>query len=525
MFDALTDIEREAEFQLRVDPPSGPVTVRVALEACPGQASVSANPTITANTFDFGAGMHPSELFAGFRVRGLYAGCFSLSVSATSNTNTFSVPSARQVILVPRSTIPPPPQLVSARFSADGREVSIAFDRATSRITGPDQVAAGGSAPFDCAHALVLPGDDGDDEAHARPNADCAWTSASVLTVQVTQRPLVVPGAVVSARNNTHRIACVSAWERARTAADVQALAASSLPHCEHVARVNGTFVVVVGPAAPAPVAASIHAAPTVGRCNTLALDISGSRGHAGRPWRNVTWTVHDVTHARPHVKEGRPGGPVPPEAPHIAAFLASNRSLAAAVSSGGVFHVPSVGGSPCGHGDDDDGHDGGHGAAGGSLLLPGRTYRFTVALTSFLGTETATASTTVHVSLNCSVPMLHVSGTSLLPLGSFASHQTLTVTATAAAGTCAASDSSDSDSSSSSSSSSGGRAVEFTWAVFDGVRRLAHVVSSSRDPGVFTLPPNTLAPGTTLALHVVRGRELRCAAHTIAHAARPPHC
>jgi hypothetical protein len=146
------------------------------------------------------------------------------------------------------------------------------------------------------------------------------------------------------------------------------------------------------------------------------------------------------------------------------------------------------------------------------------------VELTSFLGTETATASTTVHVSLNCSVPMLHVSGTSLLPLGSFASHQTLTVTATAAAGTCAASDSSDSDSSSSSSSSSGGRAVEFTWAVFDGVRRLAHVVSSSRDPGVFTLPPNTLAPGTTLALHVVRGRELRCAAHTIAHAARPPH-
>jgi hypothetical protein len=264
LFDALTDIVDEAEFQLRVDPPSGPVTVRIALEACPEQPSVSANPTITANTFDFGAGMHPSELVARFRVRGLYAGCFSLSVLATSNTDTFSVPSARQVVLVPRSTLPSPPQLVSAQFSADGCEVRIVFDHATSRITGPDQVATGGSAPFDCVHALVLPGDGGDDIAHARPNADCAWISASVLTVQVAQRPLVVPGVVVSARNNTHRIACVSAWERARTAADVQAPAASPLPHCEHVARVNGTSVVVVGPTSPAPVVASIHAASTL---------------------------------------------------------------------------------------------------------------------------------------------------------------------------------------------------------------------------------------------------------------------
>jgi hypothetical protein len=328
--------------------------------------------------------------------------------------------STRRLTVLPADATPSVPRPLRAQFSNDGSYVTLSFDTATDR----------GSlyGTFSCRTLVRFIGDS---------SAQCQWFSDNQLRVYPAA---VVAGAVLGVGGNatllanTVRAKCTDANRAAGLCAS-------------YIAAASAT-VVVTAPPAPTVPTVVISAPSSIGGCNSLLLDLTGSVGAAGRSWDSISFEV-STTPASTSAAD------------RLLQFLSRNYTLSPPLP------VPST------------------------VLATGYTYSIKSTLCNFLkscGTATKVVSVTQSVA---PVPVVTIAGQ---PVRTMYRADPLSVVADAYTQSCTGSKSS--------------VGLQYSWTAIQlllGTTSYtnATVRSTSQNPTVFKLPAFTLSVGATYTLTV----------------------
>lgn len=180
---------------------------------------------------------------------GIYELAFSLAGISSSEFDVFYT-QGKVITLSPSYIEPLSPSLKSAVFSDNGALISVRFTASTDR-------AYLGNGLFVCSEIISF---------YRANSTNCQWASDSLLEVHLGTKSSVVVGNELSLyplklRSKCDRYQCTD-W---KTAA--------------------GGVVVIQAPLTPRVPVVSISAPSTIGGCDDLTLDFTGSTGSGGRNW------------------------------------------------------------------------------------------------------------------------------------------------------------------------------------------------------------------------------------------------
>lgn len=161
--------------------------------------------------------------------------------------------------------MPPPPVLLSARFSNDGTAVLIEFDRYTNRalLLGI----------FSCDKLFQFVGSD---------SAKCVWTDNRRVTMQLGPEAMALVGHIVTLVPHVLKARC-------------------PIKDCSDWTFSDSSSVPIHHPKIPLIPKVSASGPKTLGSCDVLVLDLTGSSGSGGREWSSV---VFDVVSDAPNVND-----------------------------------------------------------------------------------------------------------------------------------------------------------------------------------------------------------------------------
>ena len=355
---------------------------------------------------------------------GTYRYEVSLSGAAASQYEVVYT-SATQAVTVVSSNVPlPAPVLKTATFSNDGSYVAVTFDTATDRGQLPSRFTCSSLFEFSCA-----------------ATSSCLWTSSSTVSAFVdpslgcvaVDSPVTIADSTIQLKAQCRTSNCdTSTWLSASPA--VRILITSSTN--------------AVSPKV------SISAPSSIGECDALVLDLSGSSGNGGRDWIRAVVTVE--TTATANVTE-------------LSRFLSDTYKTSPPTP------IP-VG-----------------------LLHKGSVYTFNIELCNFLH-KCGTASKRVAVQ-TLVVPSVNLPGSSLRTVTRSSS---LVIGSDAYYTTC--------------SRASTRAGLSYRWVVSHGGVEQTSLFTRSKDPSVLLLPPHTLQANTLyeITLRVTKLDNLQSAATSV---------
>jgi len=158
-----------------------------------------------------------------------------------------------------QSTAPQPAAIVqSAAFSTDGTVVIVLFDSPTNYANLPSL--------FTCSLLFTFVGD---------TSTKCMWKSDYEVNAFVTATISVRPGVVLLLKQGLIKASCTS-----------------SNGDCSNWPTALASSVVIQSPASPVVPIVAISAPSSLGPCDALTLDLSGSTGNGGRIWSSIRIVV-----------------------------------------------------------------------------------------------------------------------------------------------------------------------------------------------------------------------------------------
>jgi hypothetical protein len=158
---------------------------------------------------------------------------------------------------------PTAPSLSSAVFSADGANISMAFDIATN-------FGQLGGSRFVCSKLFRFVGDD---------TSTCLWDAAGItVVVKPSYSSSLIVGSNISLRSEVIKAACPASLD------------------CSSWSFSSTSTVFIASPTEPVAPVVVIGAPSVIGLCADLPLDISGSLGSGGRKWQAVNIRVDSPT-------------------------------------------------------------------------------------------------------------------------------------------------------------------------------------------------------------------------------------
>jgi hypothetical protein len=212
--------------------------------------------------------------FAGTTLSGIYNLSVVLSGNSSDSYN-IEYSNGNSLEVIDLENQPPIPTLSFAKFSNDGSAVFIGFDVATDRgiVAGLTCVSV-----FPCSLLFRFgPGSGG----YGASLASCQWNSdvTGVTAIPSASYPLYSDNSSISLHGDLVRAACPSG-------------VATSV--CKGFSAAASATVVIAAPTSPIVPRVKVSLPNTIGACNSLKLDISGSTGSGGRTWAsvNITFTT-----------------------------------------------------------------------------------------------------------------------------------------------------------------------------------------------------------------------------------------
>ena len=199
---------------------------------------------------------------------GLQSGSYNVSVVLSGDSRSeysFFFPKGSAFNVLATGSEPPTPLILSALFLNDGSKISIIFDSMTNKgLLG---------TIFSCSILMVFPGDS---------MSTCQWIDGA--TIYVT--PYI--SAVGSIK--------IGDSIRLKSYPSLKALCTSTAASCLSWKTVSSVVVVVQKPTNPISPIVAISAPASIGSCDSLVIDASGSSGNCGRPWSNFSVAVSSST-------------------------------------------------------------------------------------------------------------------------------------------------------------------------------------------------------------------------------------
>ena len=231
-------------------------------------------PSLYPTTFYFKGG-DAASLSQPFVVDDDGEGCFVLSLSEIAGSGTFSTSSFVLHILKEGAASPTAPGLLSASFSSSGIFILAEFTEATDRA-GSILVSSQESdvySPFSCSTIVSFTGSG---------SATCQWTSTTTLKAKLHITPssnsgYATVGSTFTILADTIKAACPNGVE-------------SSV--CDSYSTNSALSVGISSGDTPIVPMVSISTATTVGACDDIIIDCSGSSGSGGRDWVSMSWSV-----------------------------------------------------------------------------------------------------------------------------------------------------------------------------------------------------------------------------------------
>jgi hypothetical protein len=229
-------------------------TVSALQQSTTGTASSRPQSVTLTSTL---AALSPDSYTYTVTASGPSAGQYAVSYGSTGNS----------LVVLPAQSPLPAPVLTSATFADDGSYIAISFDSNTDKGKGATQFTCSSLFQFSCAST-----------------SSCLWVSNRVVNAFVS---------------SASGCAAVGSSVSVTSSASVRALCQSS--PCDTSAwqpASSGVVVKVASASSAVSPAVSVSAPSTVGGCDSVVLDISGSTGNGGRPWVNQTLWVETTATA-----------------------------------------------------------------------------------------------------------------------------------------------------------------------------------------------------------------------------------
>ena len=386
------------------------VTLNLTKLAC-ADTSIGASPyhyltSVNPSTFIF-TGAIAESLTGAFTVRG-YQGCYRLDLNTTypnGQIDAYSVDSTEINIINQYMFRPATPALDQVVFSADGLNLNFIFDSPTNTPIFDN------SSVFWCYNLVDFVGADNED-------ATCRWLSSMQLSASLSYRDGLKPAA------NAFDTGSVRA-------AFIQA--ECTISDCTDYEYMDYSVLDIEAPDDAIVPYVSLSSANSIGACDEIVLDPTGSTGHGGRSWESVVWSVAEFEVAVSNVSITGP----------IETWLNQQYNTGSKLAV-----VPN------------------------DLLRVGQKYTISLTLENFLG-QSSTGSVYVEVKTSSAVPQLSIAGPSMLI--KYRS-QSLNLFAVATIPSCA-----------------GGVANEgitYEWKVYEGPTYRDDITSYSMDPRYFKIAP-----------------------------------
>ena len=355
-----------------------------------------------------------------------YQGCYILTASCVSRGQDKYNDTFGEVTIIDMSQhSPSAPAVESVAFSSNGNKLLFTFDSSTSEPLFVN------SSVFGCHYIVSFPG---------AAESMCRWTSATVLSASLsTVTTLTLPevGDVAQLFGGHVYPLCTGDY-------DCTAYSATAL--------VTTTISQPVSAITPS---VSLSSAKTVGSCDNVIVDPTGSSGHGGREWASVLWRIVDET---------TPGNTSLTDP--INDYLNNNNTdtpvtTPTAFGSDARVTIPN------------------------ELLTPGFTYSVSLELTNFLG-QSGIAEVRITVDIYANTPALSIAGPS--PLVKYR-YEEISLRAVAKISSCAG--------------EVANMGLSYTWKIYQASSYLTEIKSSSRDPRVWKIDPFTLESNTEYTVQV----------------------
>ena len=352
------------------------------------------------------------QLSASFVVQG-DPGCYL--VRATPSFGSGYIGGTAAIAIQSNLVAPSPPALAAAAFSNDGRIMAI-------NLTGPGDQGRTRIASYDstfaCSALVLFPG------ASA---ASCSWISSSTLHAT---------------------FGAAGAQANAKIGDTVMLKKGVLKPVCPTGVKctvfASNSTVAIGAPLNPVAPSVSLNSPTSIGACDSINIDPTGSGGSGGRAYTTVIWTM-----------SGSDGTSVSNIQALLSGAFSSSRAMAK------FINIPN------------------------SLFVPG-TYTFLLQLTNFLGV-TSLGSQTIAVTSSSSLPSASIQSASV-----FAAlrSQSVSLFCQAKVPSCPG-------------AAATTVPLTFSWALYQGATVLSSISSISKDQRMFKLAPYTLAAGASYTLVV----------------------
>ena len=406
----------EFVFQLNAVPVEATtVSVVVSQYDCSRASGSSTLPTVSPSSITFAT--RQADVQGRFRVTG-GSGCYRFDVAETS-AGLVSYDSATLFSVILDAAITPrPPRLSAGTFSADGRRITVDIDSNSDR---GETVIATFDTSFSCHLLLDFDGASG---------STCIWVAADEIQVTLGSTSTIEPEDVLKVLPNIIRAEC--------TTADGDCSA------YEYATQASFLQTTVQAPSNALAPTVSLVTARSIGVCDDMTLDPTGTFGAGTRDFSSIVWTV-----SAPSVD--------PTAESEFQSFLNTNF---ARVSS--VVTVP-------------------------SSFLAVATVVIRLQVTNFLGASSA-IERTIEIVENLDRPIATVTGSK-----TWLRSQTIRLVAEASLSSCLV---------------NATTLFQYDWAVYRGATFLESVSSTSPQPSIFKLSPYSLDSATfyTVVMTVTAG-------------------
>ena len=372
-------------------------------------------------------------------------GCYLLTaIPSTKEYYGSSVSVAIQSNLVP----PASPTLAAAAFANDGRSMVVNLtapsDQGQTKIASYDTV-------FTCSQMLSFTG---------ATKAKCSWISPQSLQVILFVHLLVFlcllhdfcltlsPCHALPLLSYLQVLFLSTAQSNANIGDAINLKSKVILPVCPTGVTCTqyskNSSVVIQAPSRPVNPTVSLNSPAVIGACDSMIIDPTGSVGSGGRTWSTVKWAVT---------------GSDSTSVSNIQSRLDAQYSTSNAM--GKLVNVPNA------------------------LFVPG-TYNFLLVLTNFLGV-TSLGSQSIEVSYDSAIPTASIQSPAVVATTRW---QALSLFCQAKVPSCPG-------------QPPAVIPLTYIWAMFNGPTLQNTILSYSKDPRMFRLPPYSLTAGTTYTLVV----------------------
>lgn len=241
-------------------PPTVPVTAVIHIYDNVTSINVT-DSLFPTNTASFSSSMYLANTFS---MNSLQPGTYNVVssiVGAGASFYSIDLVGSSTFTVLPDDTEPATPKLSSITFSRRGLFVNVKFDAATD-------MSGLASGDFRCRRLFSF------DNVNS---VNCRWNDNTNVSLLVAGFSDVVVGTNITLRSNVLKAACTS-------------------DDCSSWSYVSSTTVAVQAPAVVLVPTVSIISSSSLGRCDNMSVDLSGSAGSGGREWESISFSVVDVS-------------------------------------------------------------------------------------------------------------------------------------------------------------------------------------------------------------------------------------